>query len=218
MCFCITSGCRDLGGIDVDTRTLKAHSVKDKAQLAQKTSEAGNRAVEEEVNMIGSHLASHTLADNVSGLPPTPAGRLWFKCTANELPQPVDVTPTHLPFRRELVQNLMSQLSKFDASAKILHEKVTLELQTSDTPLFLNSPTFPLNHFHLERLHLEAEIEKIKSKAASVTAFKESIQQELVAVADALLSAKKKWKSQQESAHFMAPPAGVKHSTGTSSP
>ena len=216
-CFCITGGCRDQGGIDVDTRTFKAHNVKDKAQFAQKASEAANRAVEDEVNVIAGHLASQTLADNVSGLPPTPAGRLWSKWTTEELPEPVDITATYSPSRRELLQNLLSQLGKFDSLAKILHEKVMLGLQTSDSPSFLNSPTFPLNHLHLECLRLEAEIEKIKSKAASISVFKESIQQQLVVISESLRSAKKKWKSHQESSHFVAPPTGVRHSTGTSS-
>ena len=212
-CFCTTSGCRDQGGVDVDNRTFKSHSVKDKAQLAQKASEAAIHAVEEEVNVIASHLASHTLADKVSGLPSIPAGRLWSKWTA-ELPEPVDVTATYSPSRRELLQNILSQLSKFDLSTKILHEKVTLELQTSDSPSFLNSPTFPLNHLHLERLGLEANIEKIKSKAASVTVFKESIKQQLLLISKTLHSTKTKWKNHQVSSHFTAPPAGLKHSTG----
>jgi hypothetical protein len=212
-CFCTTSGCRDQGGVDVDNRTFKSHSVKDKAQLAQKASEAAIHAVEEEVNVIASHLASHTLADKVSGLPSIPAGRLWSKWTA-ELPEPVDVTATYSPSRRELLQNILSQLSKFDLSTKILHEKVTLELQTSDSPSFLNWPTFPLNHLHLERLGLEANIEKIKSKAASVTVFKESIKQQLLLISKTLHSTKTKWKNHQVSSHFTAPPAGLKHSTG----
>jgi hypothetical protein len=213
-CFCITSGCRDREGVDVDHRTFKLHSVKDKAQLAQKASEAANHAVEEEINVIASHLASHTLADKVSGSPSTPAGRLWFKWTSEELPEPVDITATYSPSRRELLQNLLSQLGKLESSMKVLHKKVALELQTSDSPSFLNSPTFPLNHLHLERLRLEAELEKIKSKAASITAFKESIKQELLLISETLCSAKMKWKDHQASFHSMAPPAGLKHSTG----
>ena len=216
-CFCITSGCRDQGGVDVDIRTLRAHNVKDKAHLEQKASEAANRAVEEEVNAITSHLASQTLADNVSGLPPTPAGRLWAKWTAEELPDAIDITATYSPSRRELLQNIISQLGKFDSLVKVLHKKVALGLQASDSPSFLNSPIFPLNHLHLERLRLEAELEKIKSKAASVSVLKESIKQQLVVISDSLRSAKTKWKSYQESSHFMPPPTGMKHSTGTSS-
>jgi len=216
-CFCITSGCRDQGGVDVDIRTFRAHNVKDKAQLAQKASEAANRVVEEEVNAITSHLASQTLADNVSGLPPIPAGRLWAKWTAEELPDAIDITATYSPSRRELVQNLISELGKFDSLVKVLHEKVALGLQMSDSPSFLNSPIFSLNHLHLEFLCLEAELEKIKSKAASVSVLKESVKQQLVVISDSLRSAKSKWKRHQESSHFTPPPTGMKHSTGTSS-
>lgn len=216
-CFCITSGCRDQGGQDVDVRTLKKHTIKDKTQLVQKTLEATNCVVEDEVNAIASHLASQTLADNVSGLPRNQGGRLWSKWTAEELPEPIDVTATYSPSRSELLRNLLSQLGKFDSLTKTLHEKVTLELQTSDSPSFLNSLTFPLNHLHLERLHLEAEIEKIKSKAASVSVLKESIKQELVIISDTLRSAKKKWKNFQESSYTIVPPTGPTHSTGTSS-
>ena len=99
---------------------------------------------------------------------------------------------THTTRISELLQNLLSQLDKFDSSMKVLHKKVALELQTSDSPSLLNSPTFPLNHLHLEHLRLEAELEKIKSKAASLTAFKKSIKQELLLISETLPSAKTK--------------------------
>jgi hypothetical protein len=98
-CFCITSGCRDQGGIDVDPRTLKKHTVKDKTQLDQNASEAANRVIEEEVNAVASHLVSQTLADNVSGLPHTHGGRPWAKWTSEELPDPIDITATYSPSR-----------------------------------------------------------------------------------------------------------------------
>ena len=109
-----------------------------------------------------------------------------------------------------------SQLGKLDSLMKALHKQVTLEVQTSDPPAFLNSPTFPLNHLRMEHLHLDAEIKKVKSKAASVSVLKESIQQELVIISDTLRSTKKKWKSHQESSHSMAPLTGLAHSTGRS--
>jgi hypothetical protein len=216
-CFCIASGCRDQGGIDVDPRTLKKHTVKDKTQLARDASEAANHAIEEEINTIAGHLASQTLADNVSGLPHTQGGRLWAKWTSEELPDPIDITATYSPSRRQLLQNLLLRLGKLDSLTKTLHEKVTSEVQTFDSPSFLNSPTFPFKHLHLERLHLEAEIEKIKSKAASVSVLKESIKQNLVTISDTLRSAEKKWKNHQKSSYSRAPPTGVIHSTGTSS-
>ena len=132
-CFCITSGCRDQDGVDIDIRTFKAHKVKDKAQLAQRASEATNCAIEEEVNVITSHLASQTLSDNVSGLPPTPAGHLWAKWTAEELPDAVDITAAYSSSHRSLMQNLLSHLGNFDLSVKVLHEKVALGLQISDS-------------------------------------------------------------------------------------
>ena len=95
--------------------------------------------------------------------------------------------------------------------------KDVLGLQVSDSPSFLNLPIFPLNHLHLECLHLEAELKKIKSKAASVSMLKESIKQQLVVISNSLRSAKMKWKSHQESSHFMPLPTGMKHLTGTSS-
>ena len=123
-CFCITSGCCDQGGVDVDIHTLRAHNIKDKAQLVQKALEGATHAVKEEVNVITSHLASQTLADNVSRLPPTPAGCLWAKWTAKELPDTIDITAMYSPSHQELVQNLISQLGNFDSLVKVLHEKL----------------------------------------------------------------------------------------------
>ena len=215
-CFCITSGCHDQGGIDVNIRTFRAHKVKDKAQLAQRALEATNCAIKEEVNAITSHLTSQTLLDNVSGLPPTPAGCLWAKWTAEELPDTIDITATYSSSHHSLMQNLLSQLGNFDLLVKVLHEKVALGLQISDSPSFLNSPIFPLNHLHLKHLCLEAELEEIKSKAASVSMLKESIKQQLVVISDSLHSVKTKWKSCQESSHSMATTTGLGHSTGRS--
>ena len=107
-CFCIISSCCDQGGVDVNIHTLRAHNIKDKAHLVQKALEATNHAVEEEVNVITSHLTSQTLADNVSGLPPTPAGHLWAKWTAKELPDAIDITATYSPSRHKLLQNIIS--------------------------------------------------------------------------------------------------------------
>ena len=187
------------------------------SRMVQKTLEAATHAVKEEVNAITSHLASQTLVDNISRLPPAPAGCLWAKWTAKELPDAIDIMAMYSPSRQELVQNLISQLGKFDSLVKVLHEKVALGLQISDLPSFLSLPIFPLNHLHLECLHLEAELKKIKSKAASISVLKESIKQQLVIISDSVHSAKTKWKSYQESSHFTPLPTGMKHSMGTSS-
>ena len=64
------------------------------------------------------------LADNMSGLPPTPAGCLWAKWIAKELPDTIDITATYPPSRRKLLQNIISQLGKFDLLVKVLHEKL----------------------------------------------------------------------------------------------
>ena len=168
------------------------HNIKDKAQLAQKALEATTRAVKEEVNAITSHLASQTLVDNISRLPPTPAGHLWTKWTAKELPDTIHITAMYSPSCWQLVQNLISQLGKFDLLVKVLHKKVALGLQISDSPSFLNSPIFPLNHLYLEHFCLEAELKKIKSKAASVSMLKESIKQQLVIISNSVCSAKMK--------------------------
>ena len=152
-CFCITSGCCDQGGIDVNIRTFRAHKVKDKAQLAQRALETTNCAIKEEVNAITSHLTSQTLLDNVFGLPPTPARRFWAKWTAEELPDAIDITATYSTPRRKLVQNLLSQLGNFDLSVKVLHEKAALGLQISDSPSFLNSPIFPLTEIPGQQTH-----------------------------------------------------------------
>jgi hypothetical protein len=67
-----------MGGRQIDPRTQKSHAYKDKARLLELASDAADRAIEDQLETIRLHLASSTLADDVSSSPSTsvPGGRI----------------------------------------------------------------------------------------------------------------------------------------------
>jgi hypothetical protein len=83
-----------------------------------------------------------------------------------------------------------------------------------DLPLFINS-SFPLLHLFLEYHNLDADLEKVKSKAASVTSVKVSIKGQLDTIHKKLYAAKSTWKENRDKLRLKkVEQNGVKHSTG----
>jgi hypothetical protein len=203
-----------MGGREVDYRTKKAHAHKDQVGLVEKANLAAERALEDQLDTIRAHLASSTLADDASPSPSVPGGRMWAYAPPESLPDTVDISATYSPSRRDLIRNLLSRLSEIESSVNALSQTVDSELLRSGLPLSVNSP-FPLHHLFLECHHLDADLEKVKSKVASVTAMKASIKGELATISKKLQSAKSAWKENRESLRSSrAEHTGVKQSTG----
>jgi hypothetical protein len=76
-CHC-AQGCGEMGGRQIDPGTQKSHAYKDKARLVEVTSDAADHAIEDQLKTIRLHLASSTLADDLSSSPSTsvPGGRI----------------------------------------------------------------------------------------------------------------------------------------------
>ena len=115
-----------------------------------------------------------------------PGGRLWACAPQESLPDTVNISATYSPSRQDLIHNLLSWLSEIEFSVNALSQTVDLELLCLDTPLFINSSSFPLNHLFLECHHLNADLEKVKSKVASVTTTKTAIKVQLDAISKKL--------------------------------
>lgn len=220
-CHCISQGCGELGGKDLDYRTHKWHAHKDKACLVERATHEAERAVEDQHEAIKLHLLASTLADDESPSPSAlaPGGRMWAAYAPPEsLPDTVDISATYSPSRRDLIRNLLSRLSEVESSMHILSHTVDSELLRLDLPLSVDS-SFPLHHLVLECHHLETDLEKIKSKVASVTAMKTSIKGQMDTINKKLHSAKSTWKEKREHLRSTTPePTGVKHSTGKDKP
>ena len=141
-----------MGGRQLDPRTQKSHAYKDKARLVELASDAAEHAIEDQLEAIRLHLASTTLADDVSSFPSTavPGGRMWTYSSPESLPDTIDISATYSPPRQELIRNLLSRLSEIKSSVNALSQTVDSELHHLDAPLFVNSSSFPLHHLFLE--------------------------------------------------------------------
>jgi hypothetical protein len=206
-----------MGGKEVDYRTQKLHAQKDKAHLVEKAAKDAELAVEDQLESIRLHLASTTLSDNVSPSPPTsvPGGRMWVSAPQESLPDKDDTSTTYSPSRRELISNLLSRLGEIESFVNTLSDALDSELHRSDLSLFLDSSSFPLHHLFLEYHNLDADLEKVKSKAASVTSVKASIKGQLDTIRKKLYAAKSTWKENRDKFRLKkAEQNGVKHSTG----
>ena len=208
-----------MGGRQVDPRTQKSHAYKDKARLVELASDAAEHAIEDQLETIRLHLASTTLADDISSSPSTavPGGRMWTYSPRESLPDTIDISATYSPPRQDLIRNLLSRLSEIESSVNALSQTVDSELEHLDAPLFVNSSSsFPLHHLFLECHHLDADLEKVKSKNASVSTMKTFIKGQLGTIIKKLELSKLTWKEKREKSRSnrRTEHTGVKHSTG----
>ena len=167
----------------------------DKVCLVEEATTAAKCAVEDQLEAIWLHLASSNLADDASPSTSVPGGRMWAYAPSESepLPDTVDISASYSPSRRDLIQNLLSQLSTIKSSVHILSQTVDSELLCSNLPICVDTP-FPLHHLFLECRHLESDLDKVKSKVTSVTTMKASIKAHLVTISKKLHSAKLTWK------------------------
>lgn len=119
ICFCVSHGCSSAGGTDpishkprgknVDTRTLKAHSVADR-QVALHAAEQNTEAtIDTQIKEITAYLSASVLADEVSGPSKSPGGSLWSRHSDFEDCPPQD-KPIAAPKRAHWHPQLSSPL------------------------------------------------------------------------------------------------------------
>ena len=185
----MSHGCH---GKEVDRRTHQSHALKDRTAqglqqadvlkevrdvLVRKTTEAAGHVIEDQLDAITHYLAATTLS-NVSLSPEPPI-----------LPRSSSQGRTH---------RVLKRLSEIEASVNILDAEVTMELYRSELPSFLNSKSFPLASLIDKCILLDADLVKITSKSAAVTAALDTIKNQLDVIARKLQAAKKAWKEMQE--------------------
>jgi hypothetical protein len=173
----------------------KLHAQKDKAHLVEKATREAEHAVKNQLESIRLHLALTTLVDDVLLSPSTsvPGGWMWAPTQRESLPDTGNISTTYSPSRWELICNLLSRLSKIESSMNTLSQTLDSELLHLDLLLFIDS-SFPLLHLFLEYHNLDADLEKVKSKAASVTSVKAFIKGQLDMIRKKLYAAKSTWK------------------------
>ena len=164
-CHCTSQGCGEMGGRNVNYHTQKLHAQRDKAHLVKKATKEAKCAVKDQLESIRLHLASTTLADDVLWSPSTsvPGGRMWASAQWESLPDIGNIPTTYSHSCRELICNLLSQLSEIESSVNTLSQTLDSELLHLNLPLFIDS-SFSLLHLFLKYHNLDADLEKVKVK------------------------------------------------------
>lgn len=217
-CNCTSYGC---DGKEVDRRTHQSHALKDRtARGLQKATEAAGHVIQDQLDTITHHLATTTLSD-VASRPEPPI------LLSSSIDSQLDSITHHLattslsdaapsteplilpsfgfsspPAMRSSSQarthRLLKRLSEIEVSVNALDAEVTMQLCRSGLPSFLDSQSFPLvSHVGKCRI-LDADLVKVTSKSAAVTAAKDTIKNQLDVIARKLQAAKKTWIEKQE--------------------
>ena len=140
--------------------------------------------------------------------------QMWDSAQRESLPDTGNISMTYSPFHWELICNLLSQLSEIGSSVNTLSQTLDSELLCLNLPLFINSSFRPL-HLFLKYHNLDADLEKVKAKAALVTSMKVSIKGQMDMICKKLYAAKSTWKENWDKLQLKkAEQNRVKHSTG----
>ena len=215
-CNCTSYGC---DGREVDRRTQQSHALKDRTAqglqqedvlkevkdvLVQKATEAAGHVIQDQLDTITHHLATTTLSD-VASSPEPPILRS----------SRIDSPPAMCSSSQARIHRSLKRLSEIETSVNVLDEEVTMRLYHSELPSFLNSQSFPLASFIGKCRLLDADLVKVMSKSATVTAAKDTIKNQLDVIAQKLQAVKKTWKERQEVSRSSRPTeCTTQYSTG----
>ena len=194
-CNCTSYGC---DGKEVDRRTHQSHALKDRTAQGLQQAEV---VIQNQLDIITHHLATTTLSD-VASCPESPilptSGIKSTPCSSSQ-------ARTH---------RLLERLSEIETSANVLDAEVTMQLRRSALPSFLSSQSFPLAPLICKCRLLDADLVKITSKSAAVTAAKDTIKNQLDVLARKLQAAKETWKERQEVTRSPRPTECTTYATG----
>jgi hypothetical protein len=216
ICFCST--CSPLGGVDPvtgrargikqDTRTSKAHSLKDKKEAFLAAEKKTEEAAEAEIEELSAYLSATVLADKVSGPSQDPVGSLWSRditfsdynlnnTALNTQSSLISSTPSH-PHRqagskRSREAELILCLSDIEVEVDALLTFSKKALTVLGFPS-IGAPTqFPLSNL-LDTSHsLKSRLDGIKFKGPAILELKDSITRKLLLNERNLTDRRKQW-------------------------
>jgi hypothetical protein len=165
-CNCMSYGCH---GKEVDHRTHHSHAIKDRTlQGFQQATEAAEHVIQNQLDTITHHLATTTLS-NVASSPEAPI----------LLSSGISSPPVMRSSSQACTHRLLERLSEIETSTNVLNAEVTTQLHRSTLPSFLDSQSFPLASLIGKCRLLDADLTKVTSKSAAVTAAKDTIKNQL---------------------------------------
>jgi hypothetical protein len=99
LCYCISGGCREQGGIDplsgkpkglsISARLHEKHALEDRILAVKEAENRAQAAVDSQLEEITTYLSTSTLADRVSGSSSILGGRLWSRADDDEAIFPI---------------------------------------------------------------------------------------------------------------------------------
>lgn len=216
ICFCTSSGCSRLGGIDPitgrargilqSTRTLKTHSLKDKRDAFHAAEQKVEEVVEAEIEEISTLLSASVLADEVSGPSGDSVGSLWSRDSSfsnngnatpiTQSPSSFSSDPSHPPrqagSRRSRETQILSCLSDIEVEVNALISDSKTALTLLGIPS-IGTPQFPLLNLFDTLDSLKGQLDDIKFNSPPVLELKDSISRKLLLNEKNLTNAKKQW-------------------------
>ena len=211
-CTCTSGRCGDHGGIEVDKRTYNNHIRNDKIALAAKAQEQSERAIQDQLDAISTHLTSIVLADDSLPTPPVPGGRLWSKGTwRNQISG--EKRDTDSASRLWVIRDLLTRLAEIDSQVDALDDKLTCGLDMLEKSQKVD-PKFPLWYLKAEYLQIEMDLSKVTLKEASVASMKGPVKEKMDKIGEKLRSAKAVWAAKLAAAPVSIEKTGVQCSTG----
>jgi hypothetical protein len=198
-CNCTSYGC---DGKEVDHRTQQSHALKDRTAqglqqadmlkevkdvLVRKATEVTGDVIQDQLDTITHYLATTTLSDVAS----SPEPPILLSSGINSPPA------THSSSQAR-THRLLKRLSEIETSVNVLDAEVTVQLSHSKLPSSFSSQPFPLVSLIDKCRLLDADLVRVTSKSAAVTAAKDTIKNQLDIIARKLQTAKKTWMKIQE--------------------
>jgi len=197
-CNCETNGCLLQGGVQLPLRTVRDHAHVDQANRYERARIASEEALRDQEDAIATHLASMTLADQVSELSQD-GGRLWGKSLpnhdnadqpANDPPSTADRT-TH----RQRIDYALTRLCSLEKDLNTLNSRALLQLLELGTPSAPNTP-FPLKPLIVDMRNIMDQVSGVNSRLAAIRETKSSILTRCEELQTKLKNAQRRWVDQ----------------------
>ena len=217
ICNCETNGCRLKGGVQLPLRTARAHAHTDTANRYECARLASEKALQEQDDAIATHLASMTLADQVSE-PSHNGGRLWGKSfpNHNHTIQPGDDSPstTNSTTYRQRVDYGLSRLHALEKDFNILNSRALSQLSELGMPSEPNCP-FPLKPLIVDTRNIMDQVSNVNSRLAAIREIKSTILTQCNELHTKLKNAQRCWVDQAKEITRFKPNELHELNTGT---
>ena len=179
ICHCISHKCGEQpDGVELDVRTKRDHDHKDRSLLADSLEKDSQRALDDQIEAIGRHLAAVNLAGTSAASLASSSGSHIQVNIASNAPFPSSC--------QQVIQALLQRLSEIEDTTDQLAARVDNDLEHFHSNL-TSKPL--LRTLRAECCQILADLHKITNNAPPVTVMKASIESRVNVLKDRLHNA-----------------------------